>query len=357
VFSRAVQQVNLLQPTFVMSVGDLIEGYTTKEDKIAAEWDEFDGFTKQFQMPFFYVPGNHDLANPAMGDTWAGRYGRKHYHFLYKDVLFLAVNTEDPPGKTAVSAAQREDIRKALAENPGVRWTFVFLHKPIWVAKDLDANGWAAVEDLLAGRKYTVFCGHEHRFQKFTRNGAAYYQLATTGGGSRMRGVEYGEFDQVAWVTMKAAGPVIANVVLDGILPEDLEVPASDEPGVVRKPVPTHPTRVTVTVAGAPAAAATVAFAKKVPGVDGKPDRWAVIADGLTNAAGVAALTTYTPNDGVPAAEYAVTVVQTGAYRDSTLPLDANKLDAKYATPATTPLRAVVKAGEKNEFAFDVMAK
>lgn len=32
-----------------------------------------------------------------------------------------------------------------------------------------------------------------------------------------MRGVADGEFDQIVWVTMKDSGPVIANVMLDGI--------------------------------------------------------------------------------------------------------------------------------------------
>src|SRR4051794_13917902 len=41
VSSQAVQRVNLLQPQFVMSVGDLIEGYTTKEEAINAQWNEF----------------------------------------------------------------------------------------------------------------------------------------------------------------------------------------------------------------------------------------------------------------------------------------------------------------------------
>src|SRR5205809_7512707 len=39
IFSKAVYQINLLQPTFVMSVGDLIEGYSQKDAKIAEEWD------------------------------------------------------------------------------------------------------------------------------------------------------------------------------------------------------------------------------------------------------------------------------------------------------------------------------
>src|SRR5262249_47468563 len=70
VFSRAVAQVNLLQPQFVMSVGDLIEGYTLKEDAIKEQWDEFDGYVKRFEMPFFYVPGNHDLTNKTQVTKW-----------------------------------------------------------------------------------------------------------------------------------------------------------------------------------------------------------------------------------------------------------------------------------------------
>src|SRR5271156_6304585 len=58
-----------------------------------------------------------------------------------------------------------------------------------------------------------------------------YYQLATTGGGSRLRGIEYGEFDHVAWVTMKKEGPVLANLLLEGVLADDLAKPATTEEG------------------------------------------------------------------------------------------------------------------------------
>src|SRR5262249_49636256 len=54
VFSRAVHQINLLQPEFVMSVGDLVEGYTAEKEKLDKEWNEFDSFAKKFDMPFFY---------------------------------------------------------------------------------------------------------------------------------------------------------------------------------------------------------------------------------------------------------------------------------------------------------------
>src|SRR5687768_1090309 len=45
VFSEAVEKINLLQPAFVLSVGDLIEGYTKDVGRIQEEWKEFQGYT------------------------------------------------------------------------------------------------------------------------------------------------------------------------------------------------------------------------------------------------------------------------------------------------------------------------
>src|ERR1700710_2885899 len=55
VFGRAVERLNLLQPEFVVSVGDLIEGGKKTPKQLAAEWEEFDGYVKRLEMPFFYV--------------------------------------------------------------------------------------------------------------------------------------------------------------------------------------------------------------------------------------------------------------------------------------------------------------
>src|SRR5262249_1081412 len=156
----------------------------------------------------------------------------RYYHFVYRDVLFLCLNTDDHEGEVSpphLGQKQVAYVQKALADNAKVNWTLVFLHKPIWTAPNQKKRGWAAVEKALAKRPYQVFSGHVHRYQKFVRQGRNYYQLATTGGGSRLRGVGYGEFDHVAWVTMKKDGPVIANILLDSVLPDDLKVPESAE--------------------------------------------------------------------------------------------------------------------------------
>ncbi len=42
VFADAVGKLNMLQPEFVMSVGDLIEGYTGDEAELVRQWEAFE---------------------------------------------------------------------------------------------------------------------------------------------------------------------------------------------------------------------------------------------------------------------------------------------------------------------------
>jgi hypothetical protein len=351
VFSRAVEQLNLMQPEFVVSVGDLIDGYTTNKDEIAKQWREFQGYVSRLQMPFFYVPGNHDLANKTLEVAWKEKFGRSHYEFVYRDVLFLSLNSEDVPGHEpgTVSAPQLAWLEKTLADNASARWTLVFVHRPMWIEGDPDKTGWAAVEKLLAGRKHTVFAGHVHRYQKFVRNGANYYMLATTGGGSRLRGVEYGEFDHIGWVKMKKTGPVFANILLDGILREDLARIPTDEEGVKRYFVrPTYPVEAKVFRQGKPLAGAYVVLR----GIGKEPRQ--PRADGIVEEDGRLRLSTYGAFDGVPAETYGVTVE---LRQPMTLPDGSpgkNVLPAKYADPKTTPLKIIVKAGVANTMTIDL---
>jgi hypothetical protein len=354
IFSQAIEQINMLQPAFVVSVGDLIEGYSKDPAVLAAQWKEFQGYTHKLQMPFFYVPGNHDMANPVETEVWKERFGRRYYHFLYKDVLFLAINSDDPneDKEGRISKEQVEYFEKVLRDNPKVRWIFVCVHKPIWTQNNLDSSGWLDIEKALAGRNYTVFAGHIHRYQKFVRQGMNYYQLATTGGGSRLRGVAYGEFDHVAWITMKPAGaPVIANIMLDGILPENLKKPITEEEGVIvynRKPV--HPVRGKVTFDGAPAAGAQVAY--WLPDAKDKEGKKATrVSDAWVEADGTYAMSAYAAFDGLPEGEYKVTVTLREPFFEPSGKLGKNLLPEKYASHQTSELSAKVKTG-KNEFDF-----
>ena len=219
IFLDGAEKLNLLMPEFVMSVGDFIPGNTSDREQLLKEWSEFDEELNPLKVPFFYVPGNHDINNDVMRQVWMERAGVPFYSFVYKDVLFLALDTTGEKGYI-VPDYQVEYIEKALEKHSAVRWTFVFMHHPLWLYDN--PGGFAKIEKLLEGRKHTVIAGHTHHYLHEVRKGSNYYILGTTGGGSRLRGSRYGEFDHVTLVTMADEGPVMANLRLDGILPHDV---------------------------------------------------------------------------------------------------------------------------------------
>lgn len=361
IFSRAVQLLNVMQPEFVLSVGDLIEGYSSAE-QARSQWREFQGYVSKLQMPFFYAPGNHDAITPNTAKVWQEKFGRRYYHFVYKNVLFLVLNAYDGPeqeeakgGKKQLaeqfSKEQLQYLKQTLEDNPSVRWTVVALHPPIWTRSNVTETGWLEVEKLLAGRNYTVFCGHIHHFRKYVRQGMSYYQLATTGGSSSLRGVEYGEFDQIAWVTMKPEGPVLAHLLLDGIYPEDMKKPTTEESGNI----PGYGKSVIaasgkVFYRGSPVPGADIVFRP----VGRAGQKRADSARARVEADGSFRLTTYRAFDGAVAGEHEVSITWYPPESVNGGQRGANRLPERYARPETSKLTATVTSDGRNDFVFEL---
>jgi hypothetical protein len=258
VFEIAVAQLNLLRPELIMNVGDLIEGDSGSVEGLNAEWDSFDERARRARAPIFYAGGNHDLTGKLLRDVWKDRYGPTYYHFVYRKVLFLVLDTEDNtpermeeifrlrneaievfknkgeeafgqtpyaalPERTAgnISAEQSEYFQGVLATYPDVRWTFLFLHKPAWNRQD--QSGFLAIEDALSDRPYTVFFGHRHVYSYEERRGRDYIGLATTGGSQFPDSDK--SMDHVTLVNVSDAGVDIANLKMAGILDKSGQIP------------------------------------------------------------------------------------------------------------------------------------
>jgi hypothetical protein len=258
VFEIAVAQLSLLRPELIINVGDLIEGGSEDPEEIYRQWDSFDERAERALAPVFYVGGNHDLSGEVLQGVWDERLGHRYYHFVYKNTLFLVLDTEDNtpertreifeirnaalaivkeqgmaafptteyatlPEQTAgnITAEQSAYFQKAIAENPDVLWTFLFMHKAPWERQD--EPNFSAIEQALAVRPYTVFNGHVHAYQHIERHGRDYIRLATTGGvqfPKKGRSV-----DHVTLVTVDGDGVDIANLKLSGILDKTGHIP------------------------------------------------------------------------------------------------------------------------------------
>lgn len=235
VFEAALAKLNLLRPELVLSIGDFIHGYgegmkrLEDEDLVRAKRREFDEALKTLTMPFYRVPGNHDINNDLSAGIWKELYGAAYYSFVYKDVLFLCLNSQDGPNYGAgIGKEQIAWAKDVLAEHPDAPWTCLFFHQPLWLEDEkrlergaAQLTGFNEIEKLLEGRDHTVFAGHHHRYGKWVKNGNKYFRLATTGGQSTLGGPEVGQFDHVVWITMTDQGPILCNLLLEGILDED----------------------------------------------------------------------------------------------------------------------------------------
>jgi predicted phosphodiesterase len=258
VFEIAVAQLAMLRPELIINVGDLIEGGTEDLGEIEGQWNWFDERADRASAPIFYVGGNHDLTGEVLQGVWDQRYGRRYYYFVYRNVLFLVLDTEDNtpertqeifearnraleiyrqegmeaflqteyaslPEQTAgnISAKQSQYFQDVLAANTDVRWTFLFMHKAPWERED--EQNFAAIEQAMSDRPYTVFDGHIHAYEHLERHGRDYIRLATTGGAQHP---ERGRSaDHVTLVTVSESGVDIANLLMEGILDRTGHIP------------------------------------------------------------------------------------------------------------------------------------
>ena len=258
IFEIAVAQLSLLRPEFIINVGDLIEGDSASAEGIGAEWSSFDDRANRASAPVFYVGGNHDLTGEFLQTVWDERYGRQYYHFVYRNVLFMVLSTEDNTPKRMqeifetrnaaikvvdeqgwdafgqteyarmpeqafgnISAEQSRYFVDVLAKNRDVRWTFLFVHKPAWERED--EQNFAAIEQAMNDRPYTVFNGHLHTYKYRERRGRDYIQLATTGGVQFPKSGR--SADHFLLVTVDDNRVDIANLLMNGVLDKTGHIP------------------------------------------------------------------------------------------------------------------------------------
>jgi len=262
VFDQAMRQISWLKPDFILSVGDLIEGYVEDKAALARQWEAVERSVARAGVPFIYTQGNHDLDNEATFDLWRQRRGAGYYAFTYKGALFMVLSTEDPPTPMApkmvgqfysmvdlmakdpdkadktiadyianstksnvrnaeydeadrvnISDRQLAFVRDTLARHPNVRWTFVILHKPAW---KMASPAFAKIQLMLGQRPYTVFAGHTHYFTHDTLDGRDYINMGTTGGIRQQIGP--GTMDHTMLVTLGQEGPSYANIRLASLM-------------------------------------------------------------------------------------------------------------------------------------------
>ena len=226
IFDRAINEINELDPDFVIMTGDQIQGYTDNLSTLEQQWAEFREHQSRLRIPFLPAPGNHDISNPVMYDYWVNHIGLTYYAFTYKECLFLLLNTEERQGGATgwFGDKQIAYVIETLEKQKNVRHTFLFMHKPAWLHSDSD---WDAIEVGLTDREYTVFAGHYHNLTLHTRRDHRYFVLGTLGGRLTPKEVkEFGAFDHYSIVTVDDNDVSVAIIEPGNVHPANISTPA-----------------------------------------------------------------------------------------------------------------------------------
>ena len=237
VLADAVEEMNLLGPDLVMTVGDLIEGYNQP-----AQWlrqmQEFRDVMGKLQMPWFPVAGNHDIYWGGPGkpvgeheSNYEEHFGPLWYAFEHKGSRFIVLYSDegDPttgrrsfnvPQSQKMSAAQYSWLQGVLDSAASSQHVFVFLHHPRWL-KGGYGEDWERVHALLAvaGNVRAVFAGHIHVMRHDgVRDGIEYVTLATTGGHQSGTVPRAGYLHQYHLVTVRAEGIDMATLPVGEVM-------------------------------------------------------------------------------------------------------------------------------------------
>ena len=191
------------------------------------------------QGAFFPAIGNHESEKSDELSDYALRFfggagfdgGETYYRFSNAGVHFFSLNTQDMIGQGSAQATWLESRLAQVEQEPGYRFSVLFLHRPLWSCGDSDDNP-AALEyfqPIFAAHKVPiVLAAHMHGYERFELDDGL--TLVVTGGGGGLIGNIDENLARPYCGARVAAAPAFHAMVFD-VGPGTLTGRAIDESG------------------------------------------------------------------------------------------------------------------------------
>ncbi len=130
-FKQAVEQINALNPDFVVICGDLVNNPGD------SSYSDFLGITSALKMPCYSAPGNHDIGN-IPNETTLSYYretiGKDYYDFDHKGYSFIVTNSQLWKSDIGAESEKQDNWFKETLQNQRLKSypVFVIGHYPLF---------------------------------------------------------------------------------------------------------------------------------------------------------------------------------------------------------------------------------
>jgi hypothetical protein len=168
-----IDTLNSLQPSFLMSLGDLF--LDVNEINILHYQKSL--FNK-LKMPLFNAVGNHDLS----GNLYEKVFDPTFFKIIINSELFIVLNTEVNDG--SIKGEQLEFLKNTLFPDSlqGIKNIFIFSHRPVW------AESIVKYKNLFQGNTRTILGNNNFPeiislFQPISKSKNVYWISGSMGGG------------------------------------------------------------------------------------------------------------------------------------------------------------------------------
>lgn len=180
----AAEEVNILNPEFVVITGDICENQNIGNDYV----DSLLHTVSMFRVPVLIIPGNHDHYNHGAGYYAHGwmRFFQQvtrvmNTEFKFGESRFYGINSQHDLGLTQLyrcwgpSDAALDWLEAALSSGTPSGPLFLGTHGPNFDYFSWNVNNTSRVVDILNGYGFSLaLAGHTHRFETFLNQGSNY---------------------------------------------------------------------------------------------------------------------------------------------------------------------------------------
>lgn len=205
-FEMVLRDIERLRPDFVVTVGDMIQGYKDSVGTIR-DWDSTLPCLKLLSCPVYLTPGNHDITMPEVRNIFVKKTGRNpFYSFDHQNSHFIVLDNALASSAAKMDPDQLKWLEKDLRSLKNKSGIYVFMHRPFWpfgagVGKP------DKLHDLFKKYRVTaVFTGHWHNYASELIDGIRYVVMGSSGAelrGGAEENVSLANFYQYLWVTVR----------------------------------------------------------------------------------------------------------------------------------------------------------